>query len=420
MKSLKVLVVVLALVVVFPPLPRIVEGQESIPPPPPPEAPAGFDNATNGLVTQTIHDADRAVFKANEDAPAGLGPTFNAGSCDSCHSIPVTGGISTVTELRAGHLDSNGNFVAATAYVNGGTEPIPERSLINLKATCPDAKEQLLPVDDIRVLRITTNLLGAGFVEAISDATLDNIRQKQPSNMQGQKVIVPALEGGSGIGRFGWKDQHVSLLSFASDAYINEMGITNRLFPNKHDFTHRCEDTATFPEQVDPEDAQPGKDDIDKFARFIRATKVPPRDEQLAGTTAAKRGSNTFHDIGCDTCHVRDIDTAPPGSMMANGDLVPEALGYKRIHPYSDFLLHNVGTGDGIVQTDQQNTRNKVRTAPLWGLRTHQVFLHDGSAATIEDAIQRHGGQAASTVVSFNTVLNATQRQDLITFLMSL
>jgi CxxC motif-containing protein (DUF1111 family) len=417
MKPFKVLVVVLSLMIVFPPVPRALQGQEAFPPQ---EAPAGFDNQTNGLVDQTTHDQDRAVFKANEDAAAGLGPTFNAVSCDSCHSIPVTGGVSTVTELRAGHLDSSGNFVAATAFVNHGAEPIPERSLINLKATCPEAKEELLPVDDIRVLRLTTNLLGGGFVEAISDDTLDNIRQNQPSNMQGQKIVVDALEGGSGIGRFGWKDQHVSLLSFASDAYINEMGISNRLFPNKHDFTHQCEDTTQFPDQVDPEDAQPGRDDIDIFARFIRATKVPPRDEQLASTTAAQRGAQTFHNIGCDTCHVSTIDTAPAGTLMANGDPVPSALGHKRIHPYSDFLLHNIGTGDGIVQNGPQNTRNKVRTAPLWGLRTHQVFLHDGSAATIQDAIQRHGGQAAGTVVSFNTTLNATQRQDLITFLMSL
>jgi CxxC motif-containing protein (DUF1111 family) len=412
--------VLLSLTLVFLPLPRVVEGQEVLPPPAPPDAPTGFDNLTNGLVDQATHDSDRQAFKQNEDAPGGLGPTFNGTSCDGCHSIPVTGGISTVTELRAGHLDNSGNFIAATAYVNHGTEPIPERSLINLKQTCPDAQEQLLPIDNIRVLRITTNLLGAGFVEAISDDTLNDIWQSQPADMQGQKVVVTALEGGSGIGRFGWKDQHVSLLSFASDAYLNEMGISNRLVPDKHDFTHRCEDVSQFPDQADPEDAQPGKDDIDLFARFIRATKAPPRDTQLAGTTAAQRGSTYFTNIGCDTCHHRSIDTAPAGTLMANGDPVPAALGGKRIYPYSDFLLHNIGTGDGIVQTDNQNTRNKVRTAPLWGLRTHQVFLHDGSAASIEEAIQHHAVQAAGTVVSFNKTLNQTQRQDLITFLMSL
>ena len=295
MKSVRAFVVLLplALMVVFLllPAPRIVEGQESYPPP----APTGFDTLTNGLVDQATHDADKAVFKANEDEAGGLGPTFNRASCDGCHSSPVTGGVSTVTELRAGHLDANGDFVQATAFVNHGLEAIPDRSLINLKFTCDEAREELLPIDDIRILRLTTNLLGTGYVEAISATTLDDIRTAQPDGMKGQLITVPALEGGSGYGRFGWKDQHVSLLSFASDAYLNEMGISNRLSPNKHDFTHQCEDTVQFPDQVDPEDAGPGLDDIDIFARFMRATKAPPRDAVLASTAAANVARLCLH-----------------------------------------------------------------------------------------------------------------------------
>jgi CxxC motif-containing protein (DUF1111 family) len=419
MKSLRVFVVLLSLMVVtlLLPVPRTVEGQEPAPPQP---APTGFDNLTNGLVDQATHDADRAAFKANEDAPNGLGPTFNGKSCDGCHFDPVTGGVSTITELRAGHDDANGNFVPATAYVNHGLEPIPDRSLINLKFTCPEAQEQLLPIDDIRALRLTLNLLGDGYVEAISDDTLTNIRLGQPSAMRGEKITVPALEGGSGIGRFGWKDQHVSLLSFASDAYINEMGISNRLNPNRHDFTHQCEDTSQFPGQIDPEDKQAGLDDIDVFARFIRATKAPPRDPTLVGTPAVQRGEGSFTNIGCATCHVPEIVTAPPGSLLANGDPVPPALGNKIIYPYSDFLLHDVGTGDRVVQNGPQDTATKFRTPPLWGLRTHQVFLHDGSVTSLLDVIQNHHAvQAASVTDAFNH-LSHTQQDDLITFLMSL
>ncbi len=419
MRSLKVLVLLLVLVVVVLPLaaPGNVEGQIAIPPPDDgaldaPEAPTGFDNLTNGLVGQDAHNDDRTTFKANKAAMDGLGPTFNGNSCDGCHSIPVTGGVSTTTELRAGHLNASGDFVSATAFVNHGLEPIPNRSLINLKATCADAQETLQPVDDIRALRLTTNLLGDGFVEAISDSVLDNVRLSQPADLQGQRIIVPALEGGSGFGRFGWKDQHVSILSFASDAYLNEMGISNRLNPNRHDFTHQC-----LPDPADPED---DANDIDTFARFIRATKAPPRDLTLANTAAAKRGETQFKTLGCDTCHHPSFTTANAGTPMANGDPVPAALGHKRIHPYSDFLLHNIGTGDGIVQEGSpQSTRNKVRTAPLWGVRTHQVFLHDGSATSLQDAIQRHDGQALGITAKFNK-LNDTQQQDLITFLMSL
>jgi len=418
MRSLKVLVLLLSLVVVVLPLaiPRNVEGQTPIPPPDDgdlaaPEAPTGFDNLTNGLVNQTTHNADRTTFKANEEAVDGLGPTFNGKSCDQCHSIPVTGGVSTVTELRAGHLDGSGTFVPATAFVNFGTEPISLRSLINLKATCDAGQETLTPVDDIRALRLTTNLLGDGFVEAISDTLINNIRLNQPSGLQGERIIVPALEGGaSGFGRFGWKDQHVSLLSFASDAYLNEMGISNRLNPNRHDFTHVCD-----PDPADPEDVP--ANDIDTFAQFIRATKAPPRDGTLAATSAAQRGESQFQSLGCATCHHPSFTTA---DLDRNGDPVPPALAHKRIHPYSDFLLHDIGTGDGIVQDGSpQNTRNKIRTAPLWGVRTHQTFLHDGSATSLQDAIQRHDGQAVGVTAAFNA-LHSNQQQDLITFLMSL
>jgi CxxC motif-containing protein (DUF1111 family) len=417
MRSLRVLALLLSLVMVVLPLaiPRNVEGQIAAPPPPPydgdpyaPEAPAGFDNLTNGFVPQGKHDDDRATFKTIETEEDGLGPTFNRSSCNGCHSIPVTGGVSTITELRAGHLDANGDFVPATAYVNLGQDPILKRSLINEKATCPAAEETLLPIDDVRALRLTTNLLGDGFVEVIGDDLIDNVRLNQPDDMQGQRIIVAALEGGSGIGRFGWKDQHVSLLSFASDAYLNEMGISNQLSPNRHDFTHVCD-----PDPADPEDTQ----DIQIFARFIRATKTPPRDETLAATIAAKRGEGLFKTTGCAVCHHPDFTTA---DFDRDGSPVDPALAHKRIHPYSDFLLHNIGTGDGIVQDGSpQNTRKKIRTAPLWGLRTHQVFLHDGSAASLQEAIQRHDGQALGVTAAFNK-LTITQQQDLITFLTSL
>ncbi len=384
-------------------LPRTAESQTAT------EAPAGFDNGTNGCVTQTVHDQDRAVFEQVEANADGLGPIFNGTSCAGCHSTPVSGGVSSITELRAGHLDAKGDFVPATGFVNFGRDPIPNRSLINLQSICPAAAETLTSADDIRALRLTLNVLGDGFVEAIADATLQQIRAGQPSGMQGEIITVPALEGGSGTGRFGWKDQHVSLLSFSSDAYLNEMGISNRLRPNQDDFTHICDAVA------DPEDVN---NDIDKFARFMRATKAPPRDAALAATPDAQAGALLFNQIGCATCHVPSIVTAPAGTVVTSGT-VPACLGDKIIHPYSDFLLHRLGTGDGIVQNGPQNTINRLRTAPLWGLRTHPVFMHDGGSATISDAVQRHAGEAQGALASFNS-LSSTQRQQVLTFLNSL
>jgi CxxC motif-containing protein (DUF1111 family) len=386
------------------------------------EAPTGFDGGTNGLVNQTIHDDDRNIFDNKEVKETGLGPTFNGFSCAECHSAPIVGGGSTVTELRAGHLDANNTFVPGTAFVNHNTEPIRNRSLINMKATCAEAEETLRPIDNIRALRISLSLLGDGFVEAISDDTLNEIRDSQPLEMKGERVRIPSRMTPDGpvvgfeFGRFGWKDQHVSLLSFSGDAYINEMGITNPLAPN--DFTHQCENTAANPGQVDPED----EEDIEIFTRFIRATKAPPRDTALAATAAAQRGETLFANVGCSVCHVPTIVTASSFTRMNPREYVPEALANKIIHPYSDFLLHRIGTGDGIVQNGEPNTRLKVRTPPLWGLRIRTLFLHDGRSTTLEDAIQRHAGpnsEAVSVVSNFNA-LTPSQQQDVITFLMSL
>jgi CxxC motif-containing protein (DUF1111 family) len=419
MRSLKAVVFSLAMLGVAIPF---LFAQTSAGTSPAPEAPGGFDNGTNGCVTQTVHDQDRAVFETVEKNHDGLGPTYNGTSCAGCHSTPISGGVSTTTELRAGHDDALGNFIPATAFVNFGQEPIPNRSLINQKAICEAAQETLTDADNIRALRLTLNVLGDGYVEAIADNTLQQIAANQPAGMQGEVVSALALEGGSGVGRFGWKDQHVSLLSFSSDAYLNEMGISNRLMPNEDDFTHQCDAVP------DPEDLQ---DDIDTFARFMRATKVPPRDEALASTPDAQAGSALFNDIGCSTCHVRTIVTAP-ASATANpdgsdigvgGKGVPPCLANKTIHPFSDFLLHKLGTGDNIVHENfPQNTAKKIRTAPLWGLRTHTVFLHDGRASNLDDAIKDHDGNnsEAHGVITLYLGLSPTQNRQLLTFLRSL
>jgi CxxC motif-containing protein (DUF1111 family) len=127
-----------------------------------------------------------------------------------------------------------------------------------------------------------------------------------------------------------------------------------------------------------------------------------------------------FNDIGCDNCHIPSMVTASPGTLINGGALkVPNALGNKRISPFSDFLLHDVGTGDGIVQNGGQSTRNKVRTPALWGLRARGRFMHDASSFSLEDAIARHGNQASSARSAFNS-LPSFKRSDLIKFLKSL
>ena len=106
---------------------------------------------------------------------------------------------------------------------------------------------------------------------------------------------------------------------------------------------------------------------------------------------------------------------------MINGGAftVPAALGDKNIHPFGDFLLHDVGTGDGIVQNGGQSTRNKVRTAPLWGMRVRDRLMHDGATVSRSDAIARHGNQASTARSNFNA-LSAANQQNVLAFIFSL
>lgn len=399
----------------------------------PSEAPTGFDTPTlaqnngsqsvsNGIAEPPgdTYALDQTLFEQDHDAGTGLGPVFNARACVDCHQNPVSGASSQFTEVRAGHNDANGNFVAATVPINDGANIIANRSIINDRALIPQAQEHIPDTENIRALRAALNVLGDGLVEAIDDSTLQAIAQHQAEVSQGrihgEAVEVPVLEapGQTRIGRFGWKDQHSSLLSFIGDAYLNEMGVTNRLRPN---------DVTTVGKiTTDPEDVPDnlGLADIDHFAQFLRGTKAPPRDSALAASATAQTGQQLFKIIGCATCHVSTIVTAPAGTVIDGGAFtVPDALGNKIIHPYGDFLLHDIGTGDGIVQNPPEDTANKLRTVPLWGLRTHPRHMHDLKSLTLENAIERHRGEAAQERDRF-LALSPAEKQALITFLNSL
>jgi CxxC motif-containing protein (DUF1111 family) len=397
------------------------------------EAPAGFDTPTlvanpgsqstsNGIAEPPgdTFALDQQIYELIHDVNTGLGPVYNGRACAECHQNPVSGGASQFTELRAGHRDATGTFVNPTVPIDDGAASIAGRSIINDRALVPEAQEHVPATETIRAFRAALNTLGDGFVEAIDDQTLLAIGAQQPGVSQGrihgEAIEVPVLEapGQTRIGRFGWKDQHSSLLSFIGDAYLNEMGVTNRLRPK---------DATTIGKTTsDPEDVPDalGLADIDHFAEFVRGTKVPPRDAALAESPDGLAGQTLFEGMGCNTCHVESITTAPAGTVINGGAFtVPEALGNKIIHPFSDFLLHDIETGDGIVQNPPQDTANKLRTAPLWGLRMRPRFMHDLQSLTLEDAIERHRGEASRVARRFRA-LSPAEQQQLFTFLNSL
>ena len=412
-----------------------------------PEAPTGFDNKTNGLADDATHTADQAKFDEIEQISDGLGPVYNAQSCRECHQNPTSGGSSQITELRVGHSGPHGEFVNPEIPIARGTEIIKGRSLVNDRAICPNGafpgteiQERVPDTEKIRTFRVSLNLLGDGFVEAVSDQTFVDLSREQckknHNKICGQVLFVPIVEapGQTAVGRFGWKDQHASLLSFSGDAYLNEMGITNRLQPDE--VTNLC-NTASEPNDTPGPD---GLADIDHFARFLRATEAPARDAQLAKTPKARLGAELFDKVGCDICHVQTLATAPAGTKINGGTFtISPALGDKQFHPYGDFLLHNVGTGDGIVQSmtehygknmyritwknlsisEYNNTANKIRTAPLWGVRLHSRLMHDGASVTLLDAILRHRGEAEHIADKFEK-LKPAEKDALLEFLKSL
>jgi CxxC motif-containing protein (DUF1111 family) len=532
----------------------------------PQPAPAGFDNKTNGFEDQAAFDKDRDTFqdvetvcpeddpdkkgkpkksrlrdtvleipcKADDEKPdgGGLGPVYNATSCVSCHQNPVTGSSSQIAEIRAGSHTK----VQKTPQTPAGivfNEP-REGSLIHQRAIDARVQEHVPPPppscsscgeEQVQTLRMSTNILGNGFVEVIQDDAILNVCKKQPEPMRGLPIGVPVAVRALGpdgegkpqfefvlrIGRFGWKAQEASLLNFSAGAYLNEMGITSPLQLDENQ-SNSGQDVRLFDPVIDPEDEaetdQSFGKDVEAFARFMRSTKVPPRDTRnhlgtvcVADPDKAKKvspGEKLFHDLKCAVCHTPQYVTdakdtkiqpiAPADASQGvdfNKGLVQEALASKIICPFSDFMLHDIGTGDGIAQTQHaqlppkgareflqqlgvlrpqllqtqqldlapqlksgakpskkpaatevlnceitigdgtdpaaldQRTVNKMRTAPLWGLRVRPQLMHDGLSASIEHAIRRHAGQADTSRKGFEKLSNH-DKQQLLDFLNSL
>jgi CxxC motif-containing protein (DUF1111 family) len=403
-------------------------GTQAVSPEPPSrgfyrEAPAAFDNRTNGFDPQgpAFDDIDeetvvplrsfndnRFIFEEVEGVADGLGPTFNAQACRECHQNIVTGGASQIAEHRTGRIELL-QFVESV----GG-------SLIQSRSTHPDIFERVPFEDSVSTFRISTNTLGAGFIEAIPNSTLMAIRDAQPASIRGRALEVAVLEANNvlRIGRFGWKSQHASLESFAADAYLNEMGITTPILPEENTSLGR---EVGFPSPFDPvPDPEDDGIDVIAFANFMRSTKAPPRGPINAQVRA---GDTLFNQIGCGACHIPTLRTAAPGTRINGGVLrVRDAVGNKIIHPYSDFLMHDIGTGDGIPVLPGAAfavTANEIRTAPLWALRTRNRLMHDGLSFTKQEAIARHAGQATAAKNAYDA-LSQAQKDQVLAFLDSL
>jgi len=337
------------------------------------------------------------VFLEVETVEGGLGPIFNEASCIACHRGPAPGGASPRSVTRFGRV------------TNGVFDPLAEKGgpLLQDHSINPAIRETVPVGANLVIRRQTQPLFGLGLVEAIADETILALAARTSvDGVKGRAAIVtdPA-SATQRVGRFGWKSQHATLAGFSADAYTNEMGVTNRLFPNENAPNGNTALLKQADRVLDPEDTA-ARADFELAADFMRLLAAPP---QIPLTANATAGKALFEKAGCAVCHVPSLTTAVNGI---------NALSEKAVPLYSDLLLHDMGRlSDGMPQGAA--TGREMRTAPLWGLRASAPYLHDGRADTVEAAIRAHEGEAVISRDRF-LKLSPTERAALLEFLGSI
>ncbi|MBQ02375.1 MAG: hypothetical protein CL477_17030 [Acidobacteria bacterium] len=343
-------------------------------------------------------------FLEVEDAEEGLGPAYNGTSCGGCHNVPAVGGISPVAELRAGMVDAFGNY----------SDFDPDAgSLFQLFSIPTHGCQVVIPGEaNVIARRVPIPVFGGGLVEAIPDDSLLALADPLDLDRDGVSgraaVIEDVATGNLRVGRFGWKSQQATLLAFGADAYLNEMGITSDLFPNEQSFgidpelMRLCDPLPDPEDKEEPATGRRGIDNFESFMTFLAPIGRGAIDDEV------RAGELVFGTVGCATCHVPSLQTGPSTNPLFDR---------KTVSLYSDLLLHDVGTGDGIAQAAA--APNEVRTPALWGLRFRRPLLHDGSAATPTVAIRAHGVEADLARRGFDD-LDVASRASLLAFLGSL
>jgi CxxC motif-containing protein (DUF1111 family) len=374
----------------------------------------------------------------NEDGK-GLGPRFNATSCSGCHAFPAVGGSSPANNPQIAMASADGatNRIPRFITANG---PVREARFIRNPDGSPDGGVHDLFVITGRsdaggcnitqpdfdtalqennvIFRIPTPIFGAGLVESITDtAILTNAANPHKSAFGISGQVNRSGNDGT-ITRFGWKAQNKSLVMFAGEAYNVEQGVTNELFPNERDETPGCmlnalpeDSTVLVPGGSSISAASDYSSDLVNFAAFGRLSAPPT---PAPATAQTQIGQQIFSQIGCNLCHSPAIKS---GSIFYGTGLTNAS-----VNAFSDFLVHNMGTG--LADHVSQGVANgmQFRTAPLWGVGQRIFFLHDGRTSDLVQAIQAHrsqGSEANQVINNFNQLTNS-QASALLAFLRSL
>ena len=402
-----------------------------------------------------------AAFAASENATDGLGPIFNERGCGTCHQNGALGGAGQQIEARYGKL-TNGLFDAMES-TGGSLRQLFGLGGFNVGGLNCNSGSDANPAPGATLFagRLTTPLFGLGLVDSLPDSRFDTLASREAAAIRGivnrvrtalPNPLDPAqTTGGTRVGRFGWKAGVPNLGQFSADAYLNEMGITttscigghvNSAFATENRANRAgtnavingCPDDAvpgvddslaaetnncTTDEDGNPEVVNELQDDVAFFTFFMAHLAPPPRGAVNANT-AESRGQTLFNSaaLQCSGCHRSDSDVFV--STSAGG--VPSGIVFA---PFSDFLLHDMGTlGDGIGNTgDAVAVTRRMRTAPLWGLRSRNKLLHDGRTTDRAAAIAAHNGgsngQGTPASAAF-AALSPSQKSDLLAFLNTL
>lgn len=338
-----------------------------------------------------------AVF-ATEFTPAtGLGPLFNSTSCAQCHNDPVLGGYGDSAEV---HMTAYSHSQRKCDVLDKQGGPVVQQHATpELQAAMGIVKEPNPAGANGTGMRTTPIVFGLGLIDAVDDRYIISLsRIPHPEGVHGKPAILP----NGRVGRFGRKASVASLDEFNAGAFFNEMGVTNSLNPVEGTVAGK-----PLPAGVDlardPELDATSLNAADAFVKFL----APP--SPLPQTPETRHGRQLFSQVKCTSCHVPVIWT---------GFSPVAALRFRPVFAYSDLLLHDLGEG----ATDGCNgvaTPGQFRTQPLFGMQFLDMFMHDGVSETVDEAVERHGGEGSASRALFNQ-LSPTDQAALVAFVMSL
>jgi len=347
-------------------------------------------------------DEGKQVFQRVFKPEDGLGPLFNGNSCAECHEKPVVGGVGDEVEIHATRFTPPDS--CDPLFEEGG--PVVQQDATPLLRALGVLKEPVPLHATAQGRRSSPPLFGFGLVDAIPEATILAHEDAMHSHGDGIRGHANRTIDGR-VGRFGRKAAVATLFEFNAGAFPQEMGITTPFSPTEETISG-----TPIPPETDPvPDPEIGTNDIEKVTAFTRFLAPPPRQVFTSSSDRylAERGRKLFAELQCAACHI---------PKMRTGLSTVKALSRKKVALYSDLLVHDMGTNLADICLNKAHPP-EFRTEMLMGLRFRDKFLHDGSAKTVQEAIERHGGEAQRSRDRFKA-LSDRDKKALLKFLNSI